>query len=114
MFDQTHTVYPLKPEAPVRLTVTIGTAGLAVTDVSVGGVLVLEGHEGHVDLDLGPSLHGKSVQCYTTIKAAPAGTVNRVDYALTGGVGPWTDTLREDPSDPAVDFFYADLFCYLP
>ena len=116
MVNTTSTVYPLRPGHPIRLTLTIGSAGLAVTDVSVGGTLVVEGHEGDLDLDLGPSaaLHGQSVRCYTTVKAAPAGTVNRGDYGLTGGAQPWEDVLREDPPDPAIDFFYADLFLYLP
>lgn len=114
MVTTTSAVYPLRPGAAVRLTLEIGSAGLAMTDVSVDGVLVVEGHEGPLALDLGPDLHGTSVRCYTTVKAAPPGTVNRVDYGLAGGVAPWARTLREDPPDPAVDFFYADLFFYLP
>ncbi|MEM1043875.1 MAG: hypothetical protein AAGI91_14770 [Bacteroidota bacterium] len=106
----------MDPDQNVQLDIRIGSAGLAATDVVIDGELIVEGHEGDLSLDLGPSanLHATSVQCYTTVRGPQSDVPNRVDYGLTGGVSPWEETLVEDPPDSAIDMFFADLFLYLP
>ncbi len=116
MTKTTGTYYELAPDGRVRLSIQIGSAGLATTTVSVQGELVVEAAHDHVGLDLGlaADLDLVAVRCHTLVKAAPPGTVNRVDYELTGGDRPWTATLREDPPDPAYDVFIAEFVLYRP
>ncbi|WP_420455727.1 hypothetical protein [Rubrivirga sp.] len=111
MILTTNTLYDLLPGRRVELSLRIGSAGLAVTDVTVNGALVVEGHEGHLALDLGASdaLDGSRVKVYTSVKGPKSSVPNRIDYRLTGGHRHWTCTLREDPPDEELDWFYANV-----
>ena len=116
MIIPTSAVYPLDADGVVNLDIRIGSAGLAATDIVVNGQLRVEGHEGHLSLEIGPSAEMKMtrIQCYTTVKGPMGDVPNRIDYTLSGGSRPWEKTLVEDPPDPALDIFYADLFLYTP
>ncbi|WP_412061810.1 hypothetical protein [Rubrivirga sp. IMCC45206] len=111
MILTTHTLYDILRGRRVQLALRIGSAGLAVTDVTLNGALVVEGHEGHLTLDLGPAddLDASRVKVYTSVRGPKSTVPNRVDYRLTGGQRHWTATLREDPPDEELDWFYANI-----
>ena len=116
MTKATGTYYAVTPGTSVWLTLRIGTAGFAATDLVVGGALVLDRHEGDLRYDLGDAadLHLVEVKCYTTIKGSTHQAPNRVDYELTGGAVPWRATLREEPPDTAHDTFTAEFVLHHP
>ncbi len=116
MIQTTSTLYDLAPGRRAQLSLRIGSAGLALTDVTLDGQLVAEAHEGHLTLDLGPSdaLDGARIKVYTSVRGPKSSVPNRVDYRLSGGTRHWTCTLREDPPDEELDWFYANVDLLLP
>lgn len=116
MIQTTTTLYDLDPGRRVTLFLQIGTAGLAITDVTLNGLIIVEGHEGHLAHDLGTSdaLDGARLKVYTSVRGPKSEVPNRIDYRLTGGTRHWMCTLREDPPDEELDWFYANIDLLLP
>ena len=81
--------YPVKPNTPIRLTVTIGDGQSGATVVTLNGVVVDSG-ETIEDLPIGgpgEDLKKKTLECTTTVKDVnPATNHTSVTYTLRGGV----------------------------
>lgn len=115
MTNTTGTYYATQSGRQVWLTLEIGAAGLAITDVVVGEVLVVKGHEGDLRINLGSTddLDLQEVRCYTVVQESQPNVPNMVSYRLTGGSQTWRALLKEDPPDKAHDLFIGYFSLYL-
>lgn len=114
MTKTTGTYYAVQSGKQVWLTLKVGAAGLATTDLVVGDELILRGHEGHLRINIGlaDELNLKEIRCYTTVHGSQPNVPNSVEYRLTGGSHTWRALLREDPPDKAHDLFVAQFRLY--
>lgn len=80
--------YPVKPNTPVTLTVTIGEGQVGGTDVSLDGTNLASGAITNLMIGTpGQDLRTKSADCLTTVRRTnPASGRTSVTYSFRGGV----------------------------